>query len=108
MNDIIKTAIIKKNAAYENYIEKVFEAIERKILWDATYGMTSSLITEDTFYQDGRELKVLFSNNTERLINDLAEHLEIDKDLIKRVYNARTDGEARVNAIHINWGEADA
>lgn len=108
MNNIIKTAIKAKNEAYENYIEKVFAAIENKILWDAKHGMTSSLITEDAFYNDEIELKVLFTSNTERLINDLAEHLEIDKDLINRVYSGKVDGQARVNAIHINWGEADA
>ncbi|MCH4983954.1 hypothetical protein AB4G91_01410 [Macrococcoides goetzii] len=108
MNNLIKTAKKKQKEAYESHVEKAFEVVGNRILLDAQYGMTSTFITEDIFFEYGREAQILFSNNTERFINDLAEHLEIDKDLIKRVYNARTDGEARVNAIHINWGEADA
>lgn len=108
MNNIIKAAIKSKNEAYENHIEKAFEVVENKILYDAKYGMTSSFITEQYFFENGREVQVLFSNNPERFIKDLAEHLDIDEDLIKRVYTDKTDGEARINAIHINWGEADA
>lgn len=108
MNNIIKAAIKSKNEAYENHIEKAFETVENRILYDAKYGMTSSFITEEYFFENSREAQVLFSNNTERFINDLAEHLDIDKDLIKRVYTGKGNGEARINAIHINWGEADA
>ncbi len=108
MSNIIITAINNQNKAYENHIEKALEVIGNRIILDSQYGMTSSFITEDYLYGYGRELQLTFSNNTERFINDLADYLEIDKVLINRVYTGKTEGEARVNAIHINWGEADA
>lgn len=99
---------MNQKQAYDKYVEEAFQLVKDKILYSANMGMTSTLITVDDFSVNGTsKLKVLFMSNTERFINDLADHLEIDKDLIKRVYTPNHHSDNQITGIFINWGEAD-
>lgn len=108
MKETISAAIMNQKQAYDKYVEEVFQVVEEKMIFSSKIGMTSALITVDDFIEHrSSKLKVLFKSNTERFINDLAEYLEIDKDLIKRVYAPNHHTDNQITGMFINWGESD-
>lgn len=108
MNKTISTAIKYQKEAYNRYIEVLFQIVEEKIILCSKRGMTTTLITEHDFWiADARYLKSVYANNIDRFAAELAEHLEINEDLINKVYSRKLTQESKVIGIYINWGEAN-
>ncbi|MDJ1108576.1 hypothetical protein QNJ28_00555 [Macrococcus caseolyticus] len=108
MNETIATAIKYQKEAYNRHIEELFQIVEEKIILCSKRGMKTTLITEHDFCNaDATYLRSVYANNIDRFATELAEHLEINEDLIKKVYSRRVTKERKVIGIYINWGEAN-
>lgn len=108
MNKTIEAALKNKKEAYSNNVEKAFDLVERKIITSSKEGLTSTLFAFDDLLSIGdTSLKYIIMHNSNRFIDDLAEHLEIDKELIKRVHSPKSPNHNFITGIYINWGEAD-
>lgn len=104
MNKTIEVALKNQKEAYSNNVEKAFDVVEQKIITSSKEGASSTLIAFDDFLSVDVSLKYIITHNSNRFIDDLAEHLEIDKELIKRVHSPNDN---LITAIYINWGESD-
>ena len=109
MNKIIEVALKNQKEAYNRNIEKVFDIVEIKIISSSKKGMRSTLFTfEDLPTIADYDLRYMLMHNSERFIDDLADHLEIDKSLIKRVHSPKSPNDNLITGIYINWGETNA
>ena len=87
MNKTIESALKNQKEAYSNNVEKAFDLVEQKIITSSKEGLTSTLFAfDDLLSISDIGLKYIIMHNSNRFIDDLAEHLEIDKELIKRVH----------------------
>lgn len=107
MNKTIEAALKNQKEAYSNNVEKAFDLVEQKIITSSKEGTSSTLIAFDDLLSVDVSLKYIITHNSNRFIDDLAEHLEIDKELIKRVYSPKSPNNNLITGIYISWGEAD-
>jgi len=107
MNKTIEAALKNQKEAYSNNVEKAFDVVEQKIITSSKEGASSTLIAFDDLLSVDVSLKYIITHNSNRFIDDLAEHLEIDKELIKRVHSPKSPNDNLITGIYINWGEAD-
>jgi len=107
MNKTIEAALKNQKEAYSNNVEKAFDLVEQKIITSSKEGASSTLIAFDDLLSVDVSLKYIITHNSNRFIDDLAEHLEIDKELIKRVHSPTSPNDNLITGIYINWGEAD-
>lgn len=107
MNKTIEAALKNQKEAYSNNVEKAFDVVEQKIITSSKEGASSTLIAFDDLLSVDVSLKYIITHNSNRFIDDLAEHLEIDKELIKRVHSPKLPNDNLITGIYINWGEAD-
>lgn len=111
MNKTIEAALKNQKEAYSNNVEKAFDLVEQKIITSSKEGASSTLIAFDDLLSVDVSLKYIITHNSNRFIDDLANHLEIGKDfgkdLIKRVYSPKSPNDNLITGIYINWSESD-
>ncbi|PKE22498.1 hypothetical protein [Macrococcoides caseolyticum] len=107
MNKTIEAALKNQKEAYSNNVEKAFDVVEQKIITSSKEGASSTLIAFDDLLSVDVSLKYIITHNSNRFIDDLADHLEIGKDLIKRVYSPKSPNNNLITGIYISWGESD-